>query len=200
MKNNSRTINIVSSKSLFYDNRFQNAHHSLYDFNMEDLIQDCHLKYDMEQLYMRSKFALFLFTKQFQSYINSQQDTHLSSFQTKIVSVFPGPTRTSSLERISAFTRLFTRPFEWLLLKSPEQGVQTTLYCILQDYNLLEGGCYYEECGLVEVEADDVSLEIERRKKLWNVSLELLTKFERQTRHTSESLPSLDNFHELFIL
>ncbi|KAG2388138.1 hypothetical protein C9374_000988 [Naegleria lovaniensis] len=216
LNNHARFLNIVSSYSLFSKSEHL-SHPNLFNFDVHDLIENCSSKFDYEQLYMRSKYALYLFTRQLQKVLFNvgslsiasvlfsggdnlqssnphhwqqhlhEQENAMNAFpqRAKAVSVFPGATRTSSLERISPLTRIFTRPLEWLLLKSPWMGIQTILYCCLLPFELLQGGGYYEECECVRSLENEDSIEEERMKRLWSVSLDLVNRFEKLSSSNS---------------
>lgn len=213
LNNHSRLINIVTSYSLFSKSEHL-SHPKLFNFDIQDLIENCSKTFDYEQLYLRSKYALYLFSRQLQKvFLNvgslsiasvmfggmtssldwhqqvHEQENAMSFFpqHAKVVSVFPGATRTSSLDRISPFTRIFTRPLEWLLLKSPWLGIQTILYCCLLPFDQLQGGGYYEECECVRPLEFEDSQEEERRQRLWSVSLDLVNRFEKLSESGSST-------------
>jgi retinol dehydrogenase 12 len=56
-------------------------------------------------------------------------------------------------------------PFFWYLTKSPQQGSQTTLYLVLEEFEKLVPGGYYSDCKLAKnsAEADNP----ETSQKLW---------------------------------
>lgn len=63
-------------------------------------------------------------------------------------------------------------PLVWLITKSPSQGAQTTLYCVLQDKSKLKNGGYYADCALSE--KGEFANDPLNQKKLWRRSEEML--------------------------
>lgn len=61
--------------------------------------------------------------------------------------------------------------FKWLL-KTPEQGAQTTIYCCVNEDLAKESGLYYADCA--EKTPSRKAQNMEDAKKLWEISLQMV--------------------------
>ncbi|EAS04940.1 oxidoreductase, short chain dehydrogenase/reductase family protein (macronuclear) [Tetrahymena thermophila SB210] len=119
--------------------------------------------------YSASKIANILFTQQLQKNI---QDKNLNG---KTVSLHPGAVKTEIGSHFSYYKLVypFILPFALLFLKSPKAGAQTTLQCVYEDFNKLEGGKYYVDCKVTPT-ANKENITPQNAQKLWDLSVKLL--------------------------
>lgn len=65
-------------------------------------------------------------------------------------SLHPGVVRTELGRYINLFLHILIKgvlsPLYYLLLKSPREGAQTTLYTVLEENDKLEKGAHYKDC------------------------------------------------------
>lgn len=122
--------------------------------------------YDPRQAYCNSKLCNILFTKQLAARLKNSGVT--------AVSLNPGIVRTElgrhMLKRYSRLVlALVVRPVALLLLKTPWQGAQTTLHCVLADG--LASGEYFSDCKpkACAPQADDENV----ARRLWTISAQL---------------------------
>jgi Dehydrogenases with different specificities (related to short-chain alcohol dehydrogenases) len=127
-------------------------------------------RFNRIQAYSDAKMAQIMFSKEF--------DRRFKSTGIKAVSLHPGVVRTEpnhdylgkSLPGKIIAKLLY--PIWWYFTKSPNQGVQTILYCALLDYDQLKAGEYYGDCQVIKV--TNRFINPENNKKLWDISVELL--------------------------
>ena len=85
----------------------------------------------------------------------------------------PGMVRTD-LGRHKLFNvvlRVLGRPLAWLLVKSPYEGCQTVLHCLLSEELTGKSGLFYANCAVEEW--SEPSRDDDAAQKLWEVSEEL---------------------------
>ncbi len=70
------------------------------------------------------------------------------------------------------YGRGIVKPAMGLVLKTPRQGAQTTLYCCLEESIAKESGKYYSDCK--EASTLDKANNVEDQKKLWQISERLV--------------------------
>lgn len=120
--------------------------------------------------YAQSKLAVVFFTKEFAKRFPSE-DAGVS-----MNCVIPGVVRTNIHRhmpfRQSGFINLTFSPFIWFLMKHPEDGAQTTIFCSLADSLSKVTGCLFKECKR-ETYHENVEND-ELQEKLWNETLKML--------------------------
>ncbi|XP_054153458.1 retinol dehydrogenase 11-like [Oppia nitens] len=119
--------------------------------------------------YYQSKLANILFTKELATRLGSKSSVNAYSLH-------PGVIETE-LQR--SFPKWMTRLGKILTI-SLEMGVQTTLYCALDDSLDNESGYYYDDCQRVKRMTTNATNE-ESAKRLWEMSCDL-TKLEDHFR------------------
>ncbi|KAK7104588.1 retinol dehydrogenase 13-like [Littorina saxatilis] len=130
--------------------------------NFDDLNSD--KSYSAHMAYGQSKLANVLFTRELAKRLENTGVT--------VNSLHPGAVNTELARHISIFNspvvRTLFSPVIWLLLKTSEQGAQTTLYCALASE--LEGvtGKYFSDCH--EKEAAPQAQDDDAAKRLWDIS------------------------------
>ena len=151
----SRVINVSSM-----GNKFSN-------FNFEDLqAEKSYVSFDA---YCKSKLANIAFTCE----LNKRSE----KFGVKAFSLHPGAVITEiSRDSLKVWYIKFFIYLLWPILyytfKNTIQGAQTTIFCAVQDFNLLKGGEYYSDCKIAKTnpQGKDDKLMI----KLWEKSEELM--------------------------
>ncbi|KAM4044497.1 dehydrogenase/reductase SDR family member 13 [Anomaloglossus baeobatrachus] len=116
------------------------------------------------QAYCDSKLANILFAREL---ANRLQGTDVTCY-----SVHPGVVRTSLGRNLPKWFLVPIYPFAWLLLKTPMEGAQTSIYCAVQEGIEMYSGRYFANCQVQQVKPharDDAVA-----KKLWEVSEDLL--------------------------
>ena len=94
------------------------------------------------------------------------------------VSLHPGVVRT---ELSRYFTEIFfvkifslvTLPLQYLFMKSPMEGAQTTLYTVLEDEDKLKNAEYYVNCKVAKLRNREAN-DSEAAKNLWKKTEEIL--------------------------
>ncbi|CAL1680312.1 unnamed protein product [Lasius platythorax] len=134
---------------------------------------DLNLKesYTPMKAYMQSKLANILFTKELARRLNEANINGIN-----VYSLHPGVITTelgrhfstTMFPGASIIFRVFLRP----VLKNPEEGAQTTIYCSVDEKVANETGLYYKECGVATPQwrAQDDQI----AKDLWNQTCRLL--------------------------
>lgn len=138
--------------------------HTRGTINFDDLNSD--KDYSRRLAYQQSKLANVLFTRELARQLNGTGVT--------VYALHPGVVQTELFRHIffidSYIAQILLVPFAWQFLKTPIQGMQTTLYCALASE--LEGisGKYYSDCAEKEpsLEAQDDAI----AKRLWDISEE----------------------------
>ncbi|XP_011861132.1 PREDICTED: retinol dehydrogenase 11-like [Vollenhovia emeryi] len=121
--------------------------------------------------YAQSKLANVLFTKELARRL---KEAHI--YGINVYSLHPGVITTELGRHFSSTLfpgastvfQTFMRP----ILKNPEQGAQTTIYCSVAEEAANESGLYYKECGVATPQwrAQDNQIS----ENLWNQTCQLL--------------------------
>ncbi|XP_061168024.1 retinol dehydrogenase 13-like isoform X1 [Saccostrea echinata] len=123
-------------------------------------------KYNPGDAYAQSKLALVLFGV---TLAEKLKDDNIH-----VHCVLPGVVNTKIYRHLpfrkSAFVGLSFAPFIWFLMKTPEDGAQTTLYALLSESAGKTSGKIYKECA--EVEFTDIVKNEELQHALWKHTLE----------------------------
>ena len=101
----------------------------------------------------------------------------LQGYNVKAVSLHPGAIITEVLrhEQEGFLSRIARAGFILSIKvfgKSLEQGVQTALYCVLEDFEKLKGGAYYADCK--HDKENEKAVSEENHERLWEVSENLI--------------------------
>ncbi|XP_011155357.2 retinol dehydrogenase 11 [Solenopsis invicta] len=137
-----------------------------------DIHKDLNLveTYTPFKAYAQSKLANILFTKELARRL---KEAHINGIN--VYSLHPGIIKTelgryfsSTLFGSNTVFRSFLRP----ILKNPEQGAQTTIYCSVDEKVANETGLYYKECGVATPHWRAQNNQI--AKDLWNQTCQLL--------------------------
>lgn len=137
--------------------------------------------------YARSKLAMLVFGQAFQKHLDAYKRPDGLPNNARVVFADPGWTRTPGMRRwltrgslwgLVLYLMLYF--WVWLLLKSPNMGVQSILYAMLEGGLALEnGGKLIKECGEVDFARKDVKDE-DVAKQLWEASDKLIEKVEKE--------------------
>lgn len=114
--------------------------------------------------YPDSKLANVLFAREL---ANRLQGTEVTCY-----SVHPGVVLTNLGRSLPSWLQMALFPFLWLLLRTPKDGAQTSIYCAVEEGIEQYSGRYFSNCWVEQVPAharDDAVA-----KKLWEVSEDLL--------------------------
>lgn len=136
--------------------------HTRGTINFDDL--NSAKSYDPGRGYSQSKLANVHFTRQLAKKLEGTGVT--------VNSLHPGVVKTELGRHLtvtkSTIGRIVFTPIAWLLLKTPVQGAQTTLYCALSSE--LEGvtGKYFSDCK--EKDVAEQGKDEEAAKRLWAIS------------------------------
>ncbi|XP_075227524.1 retinol dehydrogenase 12-like [Lycorma delicatula] len=118
--------------------------------------------------YGQSKLANVLFTKELAERLKGKGVTTYA--------VHPGIVKTELGRHMDEVyfkgARVLARTLSYFLIKTPEEGAQTTLHCALDDAAGQENGLYYSDCKVKE--PSQLAKDLEAAKKLWKVSEELV--------------------------
>ncbi|CAG2173105.1 unnamed protein product [Oppiella nova] len=119
--------------------------------------------YSPMKAYAQSKLANILFTRELANRLGPNSNI-------KVYAVNPGAVNTDAQRHVR------NAVFDWFIRKAfltPEMGVQTSLYCVLDEKLDNESGFYYENCRRVEhmlsTATDDKVSE-----RLWDLSCDLV--------------------------
>ena len=144
----SRVINISSlaHESIFDYNIFTQFYFLLFlegNINFEDL--NSINNYEPWKAYRQSKLCNVLFTLELSK--------RLLNSGVSAIALHPGVVRTelgryfmNSSKFINRILYSIMLPFMWLLMKTPEQGAQTTIYCAVAEELENVSGKYYSDC------------------------------------------------------
>ncbi|XP_071994384.1 dehydrogenase/reductase SDR family member 13 [Engystomops pustulosus] len=116
------------------------------------------------QAYCDSKLANILYAREL---ANQLHGTDVTCY-----SVHPGVVLTSLGRNLPYWLQVLLFPLAWLLLKTPVDGAQTSIYCAVQEGIEMYSGRYFADCQVQQVKPharDDAVA-----KKLWEVSEDLL--------------------------
>lgn len=138
-------------------------------------------------VYATSKLALMTFAIAFQKHLSSYVRPDKQPMNARVIVVDPGWSRTPGMRRYLTFGSLwglaiylFTWPFWWLVLKSPDQGAQTFLYAAMEaQYGRGEGGFFLKECRQIKFMKPEIEDE-QIQKKLWEVSDTTIQSLEKE--------------------
>jgi len=118
----------------------------------------------MGEVYGQSKLANILFAKEFGKRF---KDAGIQTY-----SVHPGAVMTefgrNFKERMPAFIQPITDYLASLVLKTPEMGAQTLIYCAVDPGLAGETGLYYAECRVKN--PSTLAMSQSQAEKLWNLS------------------------------
>lgn len=156
---NSEAARIVNVSSLAY---------ILGEIDFNDLNWE-HKPYNSLKAYQQSKLANVLFSKELVSRLKRANVQNVNIF-----AVHPGIMIRTSLGRhlkeTNAFSHLLWNSCLWLM-KSPEQGAQTTIYCAVDEACSEQHKLFYANCGARELAKcardDDLA------KRLWEESVNM---------------------------
>ncbi|XP_025104046.1 retinol dehydrogenase 13-like [Pomacea canaliculata] len=120
--------------------------------------------YDPGQAYAQSKLANVLFTRELAKRLENTNVT-VNALHPGVVKTELGRHLPIAKSYISSF---LLKPIMWLLLKTPSQGAQTTLYCALTAE--LDGvtGKYFSDCR--EKDVAPAAKDDKAAKRLWAIS------------------------------
>lgn len=86
-------------------------------------------------------------------------------------SLHPGVVRTDLLRHQNILLRTLSalfKPLAFVIMKSPHEGAQTTLYTILEDASRLNPGDYYSDCKPATI--SEFGRDMENASRLWEKS------------------------------
>lgn len=157
-RNNARVI-ALSSRAAMRDNSF-----TIGDMN-KDILSDCkHL--DPSTLYCRSKLANMMFAMSLQEQFDKDETTSARAY-----AVHPGVIHTNLFKDTNSILQYVLMPIaNYMLLKTPMAGAQTTLFCALAPD--ARGGQYYADCAVTA--PNPLALDTELRERLWQISEDLV--------------------------
>lgn len=95
----------------------------------------------------------------------------------KVYAVNPGIVKTDIDRRVKHVIAFpgYSYCYQWVgkyLMKTPEQGAQTTIYCSVDEKVGNESGLYYEDCIVVRPSVKATNMAV--AKKLWDATWDLL--------------------------
>ncbi|XP_062384959.1 retinol-DH_like_SDR_c domain-containing protein [Sardina pilchardus] len=134
--------------------------------NFEDLFYN-KTPYDSLVSYRQSKLANLLFSRELS---RRTRVFGVSSF-----ALHPGVIRTELgryVETRHPFLSALLQAPAWLLMKTPKQGAQTSIYCAVTEGLEVHTGCYFSDCKLKEPAPegkDDLAA-----MRLWDISAKLV--------------------------
>ncbi|XP_069801159.1 dehydrogenase/reductase SDR family member 13 [Dendropsophus ebraccatus] len=116
------------------------------------------------QAYCDSKLANVLYVREL---ANKLQGTDVTCY-----AVHPGVVLTNLGRSLPYWLQVLLFPLAWMLLKTPMDGAQTSIYCAVQEGIEMYSGRYFADCQVQQVlpHARDDAI----AKKLWEVSEDLL--------------------------
>ncbi|EFA11339.1 retinol dehydrogenase 13 [Tribolium castaneum] len=123
-------------------------------------------KYSSLGAYQQSKLANILFTKELVRRLAEANVTGVN-----VYSLHPGVIRTELGRHLDYRLRWLWRIFSFLI-KTPDQGAQTTIYCAVDEKCANETGLYYADCAVAAV-APAAQNSVDA-KRLWDESLKLV--------------------------
>ncbi|KAL2820484.1 hypothetical protein BDW59DRAFT_150780 [Aspergillus cavernicola] len=124
-----------------------------------------------------SKLSLMIFANSFQKHLNAFKRPDGQPTSTRVILVDPGFSRTPGTRHWltggslwGLLFYLFTWPFWWLVLKSPQQGAQSILFAAMEArFGRGEGGWMIKECSEVDFARKEITDEA-IGKQLWELS------------------------------
>lgn len=142
--------------------------HKYGDINFEDLnLEHC---YTPIKGYCQSKLANILFTKELNNKLRAAGIQNIN-----VYSLHPGIVKTEIARYLDASYFRGARLISSLinpLMKTPDQGAQTTIYCAIDENAGKESGLYYDNCRVVNPSMKACDPEL--ANQLWKYSCELL--------------------------
>lgn len=162
------------------------AHRRGFQFNISDIMME-EKEYDKWEQYGNSKLANILFTKEL---ANQLKDTGVTTYvlHPGVILTELGRSLDSTLAKVGLFLVNYT-PLRYLM-KTPEEGAQTTICCAVSDEFATQSGLYYADCAvstLLVPQASDAVL----AKQLWDLSMELVgLKAEAEAEEAEEAKTS----------
>ncbi|XP_050514588.1 retinol dehydrogenase 11 isoform X1 [Diabrotica virgifera virgifera] len=122
--------------------------------------------------YSQSKLSNILFTKELATRLKENNIQGVN-----IYSLHPGVIRTNLGRHVSK--KIYFPGLHWLwrnvapyIIKNPEQGAQTQIYCAVDEKCANETGLYYSNCKVIEPSADAKNEQF--AKQLWEISLNMV--------------------------
>ncbi|KAJ8417353.1 hypothetical protein AAFF_G00285800 [Aldrovandia affinis] len=133
--------------------------------DFDDINLDQH--YDPQKSYRQSKLANVLFTRELAARL---EGTGVTAY-----SLHPGVIRTELgrhwLPTLPMWKKVITMPF-MLLIKSPWEGAQTTIYCAVDESLEKTSSLYYSDCA--PKEAAPQARDDATAKRLWDLSVSMV--------------------------
>ncbi|EFN78522.1 Retinol dehydrogenase 11 [Harpegnathos saltator] len=130
--------------------------------------------------YAQSKLMNVLFTKELARRLKEANITGIN-----VYSLHPGAIKTELGRHIDAMSNVIKFGFHWIVqpfFKTPEQGVQTTIYCAVDEKTANETGLYYTECNVANTH--QMANNERALKQLWDQSCRLLHLEPEEDLHT----------------
>lgn len=119
--------------------------------------------YNPYKSYRQSKLANVLFSRELAARLKG---TGVTTY-----SLHPGAIRTELNRHFNLFLRIIAKPL-LLLIKSPWEGAQTTIYCAVDESLAKSSGLYYSDCA--PKKAAPQALDDAAAKKLWDLSASMV--------------------------
>ena len=153
------------------------GHERAQGMKWDDLMYEA--SYDPQEVYYQSKLANILHAKELA--------LRLADTGINVYSLHPGVIATDLSRHLtegSAFLRCM-KPVIHFMIKTPEQGAQTTLYCALDDKIERDSGKYYSDCA--ETEPSEFAQDMDAARRLWDESEKLVNPSEDQIQSPEEA-------------
>lgn len=114
--------------------------------------------------YSQSKLANILFTKEL--------NRRLEGTGVTCYAVHPGVVQTELGRHLGGFVNFLGNTIGNLMLKTPEMGAQTSVYCATEESVTKNSGCYFSDCAIKE--PTEAAKNMEDAKRLWEISEKLV--------------------------
>lgn len=131
------------------------------DINMEN-------SYTIFNAYNQTKLAVMLFA--------SELARRLEGTGVTVYSVHPGAVNTNIIQ---VFAASISPTVQWLfnlcgylVMKTPQQGAQTTIFCAVDETTANQNGLYYDDCKVAT--PPKAAQDVEMARKLWDVSAKMV--------------------------
>jgi len=131
---------------------------------------------DHEVAYARSKLANIMFTYELQRRVGSS---------VTCAAVHPGFVDSEFMRDFPFLLKVIIWPIKTVCSKSPKQGAQTTMHCVLKPD--LEQGKYFADCQVQRT--SDVSYNEENQRRLWELS-ERTVGLQESSTNSKDSTPA----------
>ncbi|XP_011305182.1 retinol dehydrogenase 13 [Fopius arisanus] len=146
--------------------------HTTSEIHLDDL--NLEEKFSAGEAFGQSKLAMIMMARHMSQLL---KDTHVT-----INAVNPGLVRGTRHMRSSPINqarllKLIMLPWMWLLMKSPVEGAQTTIYAAVSNSLSEKSGKYLSDCELSN--PSELALDEATAEKLFNKSMELVKPFMR---------------------